>query len=331
MLDNLPDWTMYVAVGAVGVGLFVLLAALVPGRRGHVTAADRVTDYTAATSRLAPVAKRKGSEASDVAAVATDVAADLLRRNKGLEQKIAARLEAAGSPLKPAEWLLAHAGIALLVTVVGLLLGRGDLIAGLLFLAVGVVAPWIYLGYRKRRRRRAFDRALPDTLQLISGSLSAGLSLTQSIDVVVNDGIDPIASEFRRILVETRLGVSVEDAMEGVATRFESRDFRWVVMAIRIQRQIGGNLAELLDTVAATMREREYLRRQVSALSAEGRLSAAVLGLLPPLFLLYLCFASWDYVSPLFTDVRGLIMLLGGALWLGVGIFWMSRMVKVEV
>ncbi len=102
-------------------------------------------------------------------------------------------------------------------------------------------------------------------------------------------------------------------------------------MAIRIQRQVGGNLAELLDTVAATMREREYLRRQVNALAAEGKLSAIVLGLLPPVFLLYLCLTNWDYVSPLFTDARGLVMLIGGALWLGVGVFWMTRLVKVEV
>jgi tight adherence protein B len=94
---------------------------------------------------------------------------------------------------------------------------------------------------------------------------------------------------------------------------------------------VGGNLAELLDTVAATMREREYVRRQVSALSAEGRLSALVLGALPPVFLLYLLVTNRDYLMPLFEDPRGLVMLVGGALWLAVGAFWMSRLVKVEV
>jgi tight adherence protein B len=102
-------------------------------------------------------------------------------------------------------------------------------------------------------------------------------------------------------------------------------------MAIRIQRQVGGNLAELLLTVAATMREREYIRRQVSALSAEGRISAWVLGCLPPAFLLYLLLANGDYVTVLFTDPRGWVLLTAAGLWLGVGIFWMSRLVKVEV
>jgi tight adherence protein B len=133
------------------------------------------------------------------------------------------------------------------------------------------------------------------------------------------------------VLIETRLGVPLEDALAGVAERFESKDFEWVVMAIRIQREVGGNLAELLDTVAATMREREYLRRQVSALAAEGKLSAIVISALPPLFLVYLMLSQWDYVSPLFTEPIGLMMLIGGAVWLLVGVFWMSKLIKVKV
>jgi tight adherence protein B len=131
--------------------------------------------------------------------------------------------------------------------------------------------------------------------------------------------------------METRLGVPLEDALEGVAERFESKDFEWAVMAIRIQRQVGGNLSELLATVAATMREREYVRRQVAALAAEGKLSALVLGGLPPLFLFYLLLTQRSFVMPLFTDPRGWVMLGFGVVWLGVGVFWMSRLIKVEV
>ena len=151
-------------------------------------------------------------------------------------------------------------------------------------------------------------------------------------DIIVTCGDAPlIGAETFRALVETRLGVPLEDALDGVAERFDSDDLHWAVMAIRIQREVGGNLAELLDTVAATMREREYVRRQVAALSAEGRLSAWVLGCLPVLFLLYMLVANGDYVMPLFTDPRGLVMLGLGAVLLGVGAFWMSRLVKVEV
>jgi tight adherence protein B len=123
----------------------------------------------------------------------------------------------------------------------------------------------------------------------------------------------------------------VEDALDEVADRMQSRDFLWVVMAIRIQRQVGGNLAELLTTVAATLREREQLRRQVQVLSAEGRLSAWILGLLPVLFGLYLLITNPEYLSPLISDVLGWIMLGVGAVLMLVGTLWMRKIVNVEV
>ena len=136
----------------------------------------------------------------------------------------------------------------------------------------------------------------------MAGSLQAGLSLAQSVDTIVREGTEPIASEFKRVLVETRLGVSLEDALDGISERFQSKDFEWVVMAIKIQREVGGNLAELLNTVAETIRERQYMRRQVEALAAEGKLSAYVLSGLPILFMIYLVLTKRDYVWPMFTE-----------------------------
>jgi len=111
----------------------------------------------------------------------------------------------------------------------------------------------------------------------------------------------------------------------------QSNDFKWVVMAIRIQREVGGNLAELLNTVAATLREREFLRRHVRALSAEGRLSAWILGGLPPAFLGYLTLTKPDYTNPMYTTPIGWLMLGGMAVLLFVGILWMVKVAKVEV
>jgi tight adherence protein B len=165
----------------------------------------------------------------------------------------------------------------------------------------------------------------------MSGSLSAGLSLAQSLDTIVREGQEPITSEFKRVIVESRLGVALEDALEGVAERMQSTDFKWVVMAIRIQREVGGNLAELLNNVAGTLREREYLRRHVKALSAEGRLSAWILGGLPPGFLGYLTLTKPDYVNPLYTRPIGWVMLAGMGVLLSVGVFWMSKVAKVDI
>jgi tight adherence protein B len=326
---TLNDTWLYAGLGALGGGLLVTLLLLAPRRQKELVGEELATQYT---KRVARVGAGGQADASDQPlAQATETAEKVLRANKSLESRISERLEGAGNPFKPAEWLLLHVGIFLAAGLVGLLLGGGSLVVGMIFLVLGAFAPWMYLGFRRKRRRKAFEKLLPDTLQLISGSLAAGLSLAQSIDTVVRDGQDPVASEFKRVLVETRLGISLDDALEGVAERFQSKDFSWVVMAIRIQRQVGGNLAELLDTVAETMREREYMRRQVAALAAEGKLSAYVLGGLPPLFMLYLFLTKRDYVMPMFTEPMGWVMLAGAGVLLAVGSFWMSRMVKVEV
>jgi len=329
---TLPDWAVYAGIGVFGLGLAVALAMMVPAKPAPMSTEERVSTYTTGLAGARPGAAT-ATKASPEATLsqASEAVGSLLKRNRGLEEKIAQRLAAAGSELKSSEWLLVHAAAFVIITLVGLLIGRGNLVVGIIFMVVGAVVPWIYLGFRASQRRKKFDSLLPETLQLMSGSLSAGLSLMQSVDTIVREGGEPVKSEFKRVLVETRLGVSLEDALSGVADRFDSRDFRWVVMAIKIQRQVGGNLAELLNTVAETMREREYIRRQVGALSAEGKLSAGVLGALPPLFLLYLVVAQGDYVAPLFNDIRGIIMISAAALWLGVGVFWMSKLVKVEV
>jgi len=316
---------MYAGIAGIGVAVLLVLLVLVPAKPKPMGAAARVDAYLGGQH-----AAEQTRQAETLAPV-REAATRMLSRNRGLEERIGLRLEGAGSELRPAEWLLVHSGIAVGTTVLCLLLSGGGLLLGLIGLAFGVFGPWVYLGFRRGRRRKAFNAALPDALQLMAGALEAGLSLSQSADAIVKEGIEPIASEFRRALVETRLGVSLEDALDGVAERLQSEDLGWVVMAIRIQRPIGGNLAELLATVASTMREREYMRRQVAALAAEGKLSAYVLGGLPPAFLLYLLVSNRDYVMPLFTTPMGLTMLVGAGLLLAVGVFWMSKMVKVEV
>jgi len=328
------SWEMYAGLGALGVGLLVVLLLAVPRER-QMTTEERVVQYAARAGTGAPaagpIAVAPPRPEDTALQSAKTAAANVLKRNRSLEAKIAQRLDGAGSKWRPAEWLLFHAAMFVLISIVGLLLGGGNLVIGLIFMGLGAIGPWFYLGFRRKRRKKKFEKALPDTLQLMSGSLAAGLSLAQSVDTIVRDGTEPVASEFRKVLIETRLGLSLETALQGVADRFESKDFDWVVMAINIQRQVGGNLAELLNTVAATMREREYMRRQVAALAAEGKLSAMVLGGLPPAFMLYLLVANHSYVIVLFTRALGIAMLVGGAMLLSVGIFWMSRIVKVEV
>jgi tight adherence protein B len=198
----------------------------------------------------------------------------------------------------------------------------------------GLVAGWLvqhmYLGYRIGRRRAAFGEQLPDALQLIVGSLRSGFSLAQSIDAVVRDGTQPVAAEFSRALAETRIGVELEDGLNRVADRMKCDDLRWVVMATRIQREVGGNLAEVLENTVETMRERAQTRRHVRALSAEGRLSGWVIVGLPIALGAWLTFSKPEYMSPLYTTPIGLMLIAGGAVLIVIGALWIRALVKVE-
>jgi len=326
---------MRVGLGAAGLGvLVVLLIALgVVGREKKQTLQDRVGAY----SRSGDLRSR-GSKANvhtgppkGVTGSAIGIAEKALAGNKGFDATLGVKLDSAGLSFKPAEWLLLHAGIAIGAALMGFLLSGGGVLMSLALFGAGVLVPWVYLGLKKSRRLRAFNTGLAESLQLISGGLSAGLSLAQSIDTVVREGSQPIAGEFQRALVESRLGVQLEDALESVGSRMESADFNWIVMAIRIQREVGGNLAELLLSVAETLRERDYLRRQVKSLSAEGRLSAWMLGALPVGLLMYMAVANRPYVEPMFTNPIGWVMLAMMLILNAVGFFWMSRMVKVVI
>jgi tight adherence protein B len=256
--------------------------------------------------------------------------AERLVAGRGLEAVMGARIEAAGLPLRTAEWFVLHVAGGVVGGLLMLLLGGGSPVAGLLGLIGGLGGPWAFLILRRDRRERAFLAQLPDTLQLLAGSLQAGHSLQQALDTVVRQGQAPISSELHRALIESRLGLPTEDALAAIGDRLNSADFSWVVMAIRIQRQVGGNLAELLTTVADTLRERERLRRQVQVLSAEGRLSGIILGALPVVFAGYLLVARPDYLRPMATPF-GIVLLVTAVVLLLVGGVWVAKVIRVEV
>ena len=165
----------------------------------------------------------------------------------------------------------------------------------------------------------------------MAGSLRAGYSLLQGVEAVAQEIDEPMGGELRRVLAEARLGRVLEDSLDEMAERLDSRDFAWAVMAIRIQREAGGNLAELLSTVAETMIARERLRREVRALTAEGRISAIILGLLPIGLGLIMYGMNRDYINVLLHDNFGQVLLIGAGLLAGVGFYWMKKTIEIEV
>ncbi|MHB8050818.1 MAG: type II secretion system F family protein, partial [Coriobacteriia bacterium] len=172
---------------------------------------------------------------------------------------------------------------------------------------------------------------LPDVLNLIAGALRAGWGLQQSVDLVVEQMAPPVSTEFARAQTEVRLGRPVEEALETVARRTRSEDFSWAVTAIGIQRDVGGNLAEVLDLVAATIRDRGALKRQIAGLTAEGRLSAWILLLLPFVLIGLLMVVNPSYIAALFSTGPGLVMLVIGGVLLLTGALWLRSIVTIEV
>ena len=317
---------MFGGVVAIGLGIAVLLAVLLGGvSREKESLESRIAAYTGKAQAKRPTRP----EPQGVAAQAVGVAAKALE-GRGLDEKLGAKLEGGGLALKAPEWLLIHAGIVIGTATLTLLLTSSALFT-VVAVAAAAFLPWFYLGMRKSKRLKAFNAQLAGTLQLMAGSLQAGLSLTQGMDTIVREGAEPVAGEFRRALVEARLGIPIEDALDGLADRMDSDDFKWTVMAIRIQREVGGNLSELLLNVAGTLRERDYLRRQVKSLSAEGRFSAYILLALPPGILLYEFVTNRSYLDPLLTTFIGWVMLGAMAAMMGIGGFMMKRMIKLEV
>jgi tight adherence protein B len=327
---------LWLGAGLLFGGIVAVVLLGLGGREGTTARTlsldDRMAAYTLGEAPTQPA--RSGSSASVDHVSPTRAAVDLVSRfvrGRSIETALGSRLDQAAVPLEPAEWALLHAGCAVGLAVLFGLLGGASLPAAVLGLLVGLAGPLAFLRIRAVRRKASFDSQLADSLQLLAGSLRAGYSVPQAIDAMVREGSEPMTTEFGRALVQARLGVPLEDALDSVATRMQSVDFTWVVMAMRIQHEVGGNLAEVLTNVATTLRERERLRRQVRVLSAEGRLSAWILGLLPVVFGGYLLLVRPDYLRPLWTTTLGWLMLVTALALFAVGVVWLRRVIRVTV
>jgi tight adherence protein B len=277
-----------------------------------------------------PAAPGREAEALINAAVlkrAKEIATRLADRSGHLE-RIELAIDAAGMRWRPGEVIVASAGLAL---AAGALLGSlGGVVWALLGAVVAGAAPSVYIRRAAATRKQAFYEQLSDVLLLMSGALKAGYSLQQAVATVGEDAKPPASEEFRRAMAEVRLGASLDDALEALARRSRMVDLEWSVLAIQIQREVGGNLAEILETIAGTIRERERLRRELRTLTAEGRLSGWVLGLLPFVIGAFLALRSPEYLEPLYQTGKGLMMVTVSVLLMIVGTLWMKRIVRIE-
>jgi tight adherence protein B len=248
----------------------------------------------------------------------------------GFNAALDERLEQAGMPILAGEFVALTVVCGLLGAIFAALILQ-NIIFILMIAGLASLLPYVWLLRNHRKRQQALLDQLADTLSILASSLRAGYSFLQALDTVSKEIGEPSASEFHRVVAEIRLGRPIDDALTAMAARIGSEDLKWAVIAINVQRNVGGNLAEVLDIVANTVRERGYIRRQIQVLSAEGRLSVAILSALPFLILIYISIVNPDYVRPLFTTGVGIILLVVAGSMMAAGIFVMSRMVKIDV
>lgn len=264
---------------------------------------------------------------SRAAAAATEAIGSLLSRRGGTGSG-PGRLERAGVRMRLQDYVFLVVVATIVAFALGLVLS-GPLV-GLLLALLAPVGAYTLLQVLAARRRAAFADQLDDSLQLMASSLRAGHSLLQALASVAREAEQPTSEEFARIINETRVGRDLAPALEETAGRMGSQDFVWVTQAIAINREVGGNLAEVLDGVGHTIRERNQIRRQVAALSAEGKLSAYVLMALPFGIGGFLFVSNPSYILTLTQSPLGWAMIVAGIVMLTVGGFWLSRVVRIK-
>ncbi len=293
---------------ALGVALVFVLAPARPQNLLNGTSASRLKDSP-----------------GGIAARATTVVEDILRRRNYMGA-MGRAIEQAGLRVSAAEFVV-FAGVGTVV-----LAGCASIVAGPLLavpaLLAGPFGARLILRVLSTRRRATFAEQLDETLQLLAGGLRAGHSLLRAIDAAAGESEAPTSEEFSRIINETRLGRDLGGALDDAALRMRSEDFSWVAQAIAIHREVGGNLADVLDQVGHTIRERNQIRGQVRALSAEGKISALVLMVLPFALGGVLTVLSPGYMNPLVEHPLGLAMIGVSLLLLSAGGLWLRKVVS---
>ena len=322
-------WVALVAIflGLVGVVVALVAPAFVSSRRRRV---ESIEGYVNAE----PLRPSERSMVTAISASLVSVGDKVMERRDSTPQT-QLLLERADLPLRVGEWAVLRALAVVIGAAGGMFLLRGGststVVGAFLGGLAGVFLPVIFLKFAASRRANKFERQLPDVLTLVASSLSTGFSLLQALDGVARDADEPSGKEFSRALAETRIGADLNESLGHLADRMDSKNLRWTAMAIDIQRQVGGNLAETLRNTAATLRDREALSRHVKALAAEGKLSAYILFALPIGLFLYMLVANPTYVALLWTTMIGIGMSAAGLISMAFGMFWMSKVIKVEV
>ncbi len=308
---------IYIGGGAVFLGVLLVLFTVLSVQKSGPSAMDRLNFKR-------PVQRGGIASIADRAAGLADRMLEKQEKRGALDDA----LEKAGLDMRPGEYLMASAGVSIGLAVFGLIMF--GLPAAGAFLLLGLLGGRVYVNSKAKKRQKMFGKQLGDTLMMIAGSLRAGHGVVEAIDTVATQTEAPTGEEFTRAVAESRIGRDMVESLYDIAERTGSEDFIWVVRAISINRELGGDLAEILDNVGDTIRDRNRLRDQVRALSAEGKVSALILFALPIFVGGWVQMANPEYLESMTGETMGKVALGGAFAMLTIGGVWLKKLVNVE-
>jgi tight adherence protein B len=333
---------MTLAVAGVAA-LAIIVIAVGVASSGNSGISDRLERYASAGRGAQPASASQGPISDLIAQSAA-----LANINKVVEQRdyganLARELARADVKLKPSEFLLIRVGTTIGIPLFVILLSPfisafGSPIVWLIALLIGFMIPKFWLNRRKNGRLKSFNKQLPDTITLIANALRAGSSFLQAIELVVRESRPPISTEFGRVIREVNLGLAFEVALENMVRRVKSDDLELMATAISVQHQVGGNLAEILDSIAYTIRERVRIKGEIQTLTAQQRLSGYVVAGLPIGLAAFLFVAAPGFMDPMFANPpavlglpAGVIILAIGGVMMFIGFMLIRKIVDIEV
>ncbi|HYE84540.1 MAG TPA: type II secretion system F family protein [Clostridia bacterium] len=246
------------------------------------------------------------------------------------KERIEIQLVQAHLPLKPEEYIAINI-LVLFAAASAFLILTESLAAAAAGGLLAACVPEFFVRSRKKRIIHKIDQQLPDTIALVSNTLKSGYSFIQAIDTAARELPPPISLEFRQILKEINLGENTEKALESLSKRVQSQDLELIIIAVLIQRQIGGNLSEVLDNISETIRSRIKIKGEIRILTAQGRVSGFIISFMPAALGAVLYLINPSYISVLFEYPAGLAMLILAACMQGIGIYLIRRIIRIEV
>jgi tight adherence protein B len=313
-----------VAALMVAAGLIAAVAARVAANQRRVQDLRAALDLQA----LEP-ARPENAERTSSLLARSGVAAERVLGDVDFLNRVRQLLDRSDWSLTAGEFAITSVVGALVAALLGYLLG--GLVLAVILIPFALATPYLLVVRAVDKRKKQFEEQFPEMLDLIAASLESGASVMRALELVVEEADEPTASEFGRVLTATRMGDELSDALSAMSTRLGSRDVDWTVQAIGVQQRTGGRLADILRIVARTMRGRSEVKREVDALTVEGRLSGLILGALPFFITALMLIISPDYIKPLFHETVGIVMVAAAGALMLVGFVWMRRVIRVEV